>query len=253
MASSPGLTLTQVDQIARLRFNRPLHANTLDSSTALELVDLLAEVTESSALALLLEGNEQFFCAGGDLGSFAESNIASSIEKTIIPLHDAIRHLLNLPMPSIAVVRGAAAGAGVSLASATDLAIASESARFKLAYSAVGLTPDGGGSWFLPRLVGSRRAAELFLLNRTLSAREALEWGLVNEVIADDAIEARAIELARQLAAGPTSAFVSTRLLAFQGWTNSLSDHLDREEIVMQDMARTADARSRIKSFLEKS
>src|SRR4051812_38291198 len=203
--------------IADLVLARPEAANTVNLRLAEELetaVDQLA--SDASVRVVLLRGEGRLFCGGGDLKSFAmESDLPAHLEAVTRHLHAALLAMSMLDAPVVAAVHGSAAGAGLGLACAADLVVAGESTSFVMAYTKLGLTPDGSSSWYLTRAVGLRRALELTLTNRVLSAAEALDWGLVNRVVPDDEVESAARALAAQLAAGPTGAFGrAKRLLA---------------------------------------
>jgi 2-(1,2-epoxy-1,2-dihydrophenyl)acetyl-CoA isomerase len=167
-------------------------------------------------------------------------------------LHAAISRFARMRAPLVAAVNGTAAGAGFSLVCAADLVVAAESARFTMAYTRAGLTPDGSSTYFLPRLVGTRRALELMLTNRTLSAAEALEWGLVNRVVPDAELEEQATSLARSLAAGPTAAFGSVKRLVENSTRDSLESQMEHEARAIADAARSPDAREGIDAFFAK-
>ncbi|MCU1345913.1 MAG: hypothetical protein JWL70_2179, partial [Acidimicrobiia bacterium] len=166
--------------------------------------------------------------------------------------HRCWESMATLDVPVIAAVQGSVAGAGLSLTAACDLVIAARSAKFVLAYSRVGLSPDGGASWALPRLVGLRRALELALLNRMLSADEALEWGLITMVVDDAALENEALALAQQLAAGPTRALGAARRLMRAATDTGLRDQLAAEAREVSANGARHDGQEGVKAFLEK-
>lgn len=165
--------------------------------------------------------------------------------------HAAVSRLTRMDPPVIAAVNGTAAGAGMSLACACDLVLAAESARFTMAYTKVGLTPDGSSTYFLSRLVGLRRALELALTNRVLSAQEAFDWGIVSRVVADGELMAQADALAADLASGAAALGASKRLL-YGGWTETLETQLEHESQTISDISRTKDGKEGIATFLEK-
>ena len=167
-------------------------------------------------------------------------------------LHAAISLFARTDAPVIAAVQGAAAGAGMSLVCACDLVVAGESARFAMAYTRAGLSPDGSGTWFLPRLVGRQRALELMLTNRMLSAQEALEWGIVTRVVPDAEVEAAARKLAGELAAGPTRAYGLVKRLVLSSASESLETQMELEAAGIADSAASADGREGIAAFLGK-
>jgi 2-(1,2-epoxy-1,2-dihydrophenyl)acetyl-CoA isomerase len=166
--------------------------------------------------------------------------------------HAAASRLVRGKAPVVAAVQGAVAGGGLSLACACDLVLAAESAKFTMAYTKIGLTPDGSGSYFLPRLVGLKRAMELTLTNRLFSAREAEHWGIVTRIVPDGELMAQADALAVQLASGPTLAYGAAKRLLHSGWTEPLETQMELESRSIADMGRTADAREGIGAFLAK-
>jgi 2-(1,2-epoxy-1,2-dihydrophenyl)acetyl-CoA isomerase len=154
--------------------------------------------------------------------------------------------------PVVGAINGTAAGGGFSLALATDVAIAAESAKFTMAYTKVGLVPDGSSSYFLARIVGLRRAKEMALLNPILSAEQAMKWGLVNRVVPDDQVLATALEIAHKLAKGPTRSFGETKRLILTGATESLESQMERESRIIATIAGSADGREGIAAFVAK-
>src|SRR5690349_2944316 len=197
------------DSVAHIKLNRPQAGNALDVEMATELASIALECESNrSVRAVLLSGAGKSFCAGGDVKVFAaQQQLPRYLREITSYLHLAISRFARLDAPVIAAVHGSAAGGGFSLAISCDLVLAAESATFLMAYSKIGMAPDGGSTYFLPRLVGLKRAMELTLTNRVLSAREACEWGIVTEVVAADNLAGRAEEAARSLAQGPTGAF----------------------------------------------
>jgi len=208
------------DQVAHLTLNRPQAGNALDLGMAKQLMAVALRCeADQNVRAVLLKGAGKSFCAGGDVKVFlAQKELPQYLREITSYLHLAISRFARLDAPVIAAVQGSAAGGGFSLAISCDLVIAAESANFLMAYSKIGMAPDGGSTYFLPRLVGLKRALELALTNRVLSAREACEWGIVTEVVAPEDLESRAEELARSLAQGPTGAFGSAKRLLHGGW-----------------------------------
>ena len=249
------LSLTVDNGVATLVLNRPDAANSLNMTMAQELMHAAIRCDEDTSIrAVLLTGSGKMFCAGGDLKSFAEYGEAlpSAIKELTVYLHAAVSRLLRMQKPLIVAVNGTAAGAGFSLAMTGDLVLTARSAKFTMAYTAAGLTPDGGASYILPRLAGVRRAQQLILTNRRLSAEEALDWGLVTEVVDDDALATQAQALATQLASGPTRALAKTRELLLGNWDNSLEAQLEQEARGIAAMTTTADGREGIDAFLNK-
>jgi 2-(1,2-epoxy-1,2-dihydrophenyl)acetyl-CoA isomerase len=234
------ITLDQRDGVAFLTLNRPDAANGINRELAEELLLAVTSLADDASVrAVLLRGNGARFCGGGDVKHFATlgDGLGHYLREITTPLHAAIAQLVRLDAPVIVAVHSSAAGAGMGFVGAADLVVAAESAKFVMAYTGIGLTPDGSSSWFLPRLVGERRALELVLTNRVLSAAEALEWGLITRVVPDGELTAESESLAAQLAAGPTRAFGGAKRLMHQSFEHSLDQHLHSE---IEEIARAA-------------
>jgi 2-(1,2-epoxy-1,2-dihydrophenyl)acetyl-CoA isomerase len=249
------LLFEQRDGVAWITLNRPAVFNALNLQMARELADAAIRCDEDPAVrCAVLTGNGKAFFAGGDLASFAAAGegISAVMKEMTMHLHSAISRLVRMDAPFIAAVNGIAAGAGMSAMLTADLAIAARSAKFTMAYTRAGLAPDGGSTYFLARLVGLRRAQELALTNRTLSAEEALDWGLVNRVVDDAAFKGEVEALARELATGPTRAFGAATRLLREGMDNSLETQMELEARAIADMGRSHDGREGIAAFLEK-
>jgi len=249
------LVLERRGAVAYLRLNRPDAANAIDLALGRELVEATAALDcDAGVRAVVLTGNGKMFCAGGDLAAFASFGdaIAEKLKVLTADLHVATSRLLRMRAPVIVAVNGVAAGAGMSLAAAGDLVVASDKARFTMAYTKAGLTPDGGASFVLPRLVGLRRTQELMLTNRMLSAQEALEWGLVTKVVPHEELEAQVSALAEELAAGPTDAFGGVKRLLVSSAHQSLETQMELESREITSACATADGREGIAAFLEK-
>ncbi|MFQ5611764.1 MAG: enoyl-CoA hydratase/isomerase family protein [Anaerolineae bacterium] len=242
------------DGVAHLTLNRPQAANALNSQMALDLFDAAVRCDQDPAVrAVLITGAGKLFSGGGDLREFAtREDLAGHLKKLTYYFHAAMSCLARTDAPVIAAVNGTAGGAGMSLVCACDIVYAAESARFTMAYTNAGLTPDGSSTYFLPRIVGLKRALELALTNRRLSAQEALAFGIVSRVLPDDQVLGEATALAVQLAAGPTRAFGVTKRLLHAGMTESLETQMEREARGIIDISHTADAREGIAAFLEK-
>jgi len=209
---------------------------------------------DSVIRALLISGSGPMFCGGGDVKSFADQddNLPRHLKEITTHLHVAMSYLVRMNPPVVAAVHGSAAGAGLSLACACDLVLAAESARFTLAYSRIGLTPDGGATFTLTRLVGLKRTLELALTNRLLSAQEACDWGIVSKVVPDKDLMIEAKALAGELAQGPTRVFGVTKRLLQGGLAESFEGQMKNESRSISEMARMADAREGISAFLGK-
>lgn len=242
------------DCVGVIELNRPDAANAVSLDLAASLRGAVAAIeSDPAAGAVVLTGNGALFCGGGDLRLCAASDdLPQLLLDTTDELHAAVAALVRSRLPVVAAVRGAVAGAGLGLMMSADLVVAGTSSSFTAAYTAVGLSPDGGTSWLLPRRVGEQRALEMVLTNRRLSASEALDWGLVTEVVPDDEVTARALELAGRLAAGSAPAAAEARRLLRSAFTSSLERHLEDEATTIAECAAGADAREGITAFLEK-
>lgn len=241
--------------VATVTLDRPESANVLDLTMAEELAKVAIRCDEDPAIrAVILTGQGRFFSAGGDLKSFATAGagLGALIKEMTLHFHGAVSRLSRMDPPVIAAVNGVAAGAGFSMAAACDLIVAAESATFVSAYTAAALSPDGSSTYFLPRMVGMRRAAELMLTNRTLSAAEALEWGFVNRVVADEQLSAEVAALAGRLAAGPTRAFGAVKGMLHASLDSSLETQMEMEARLIADMTRTDDGLEGIAAFVDK-
>jgi 2-(1,2-epoxy-1,2-dihydrophenyl)acetyl-CoA isomerase len=243
------------DGVGLIRLNRPDDGNAITLELAGEMLEVASRCdADPEVRAVVLTGSGKMFCAGGDLKAFAAQgeNVSSYLKKVTQVFHAAISRFNWMDAPVVGAINGTAAGGGLSLALSTDIAIAAESAKFTVAYTKVGLPPDGSASYFLARLAGLRRAKEMVLLNPVLSARQALEWGLINKVVADDQVLPTALEIAQQLAKGPTLAFGEAKRLILSGATESLESQMERESRTIAAMAGNADGREGIAAFLGK-
>jgi 2-(1,2-epoxy-1,2-dihydrophenyl)acetyl-CoA isomerase len=237
------------DGVAHLTLNRPEAANSLNPQLSSEMMDAVIRCEEDKDVrALVIGGSGRFFCAGADLKGFYSGG-GGELKSRVSLFHATISRIARAELPVIAAVNGAAAGAGMGLACACDLMIAGESAKFTMAYSRIGLSPNGSTTYFLPRLIGVRRALELTYLNRTLSAAEALDWGIATRVVPDDQLAEQAHALGAQLAAGPTRAYAAAKRLMHSGCTTPLETQIELELRSIGEMARTEDAREAIAAF----
>lgn len=242
-------------QIATITLNRPDAANALNLTMAKELSDVAIICDDSADVrAVVITGTGSMFCAGGDLGVMAEAgDSAPSVVKQMAgDLHMAISRLTRMNAPTIAAVNGTAAGAGFSIAIAADLVVSVDSAKYVMAYTNAGLSPDGSSSYFLPRRIGDRRARELMLTNRVLTASEALDWGLVNQVVSEDELDDTASKLAASIAKGPTLAFGQVKSLLNASFDNGLETQMELETRGISAMAGSHDGKEGIASFLAK-
>lgn len=243
------------DGVAYITLNREAAANAINLQMGRDLMLAALRCDEDAGVrAVLIRAKGKIFCAGGDLGSFSSAGegMPRLLKELTTYLHAAISRFARMSAPVVAAVHGSAAGAGFSLACASDLLVCAESAKFTLAYTRVGLTPDGSSTYYLPRLIGTRRALELMLTNRVLSSQEALAWGLVNRVVADDQLAQESESLARQLATGPTLAFGGVKQLLLSSANESLETQMEHEARAIADAARSSDAREGIEAFFAK-
>jgi 2-(1,2-epoxy-1,2-dihydrophenyl)acetyl-CoA isomerase len=243
------------DHVARITLNRPDAANAINVDMAKDMMHASLQCDEDPAIrAVIITGNGRMFCAGGDLKSFAAhgDNLPYHLKEVTTYLHAAVSRFTRMDAPVVAAVNGTTAGAGMSLACACDLVLAAESAKFTMAYTRAGLTPDGSSTYFLPRIVGLKRALELTLTNRLLSAQEACDWGIVTKVVPDANLQAEAQALAAQLAASATGALGASKRLLHCGWTETLESQMENETQAIAARASSADGREGIAAFLEK-
>ncbi|GHE42034.1 enoyl-CoA hydratase/isomerase family protein [Streptomyces capitiformicae] len=240
------------DGVVELRLDDPGRGNALDLRTAEALRDRAVEVAADPGGAVLLRSTGGSFCVGGDLRAFAGrgAETGSYVHAVASAAHAAIQALHELPVPLVTAVRGAAAGGGIGLALVGDIVLAARSARFRLAYTAVGLTPDCGASWFLPRLVGPRRAADLILTNRVLTGDDAERWGLVSRSVDEKELDDTAHRTAADLAAGAGDALHAAKALLRAGGGEELRRHLTEEARLIAALADGREAQDRMASFL---
>jgi 2-(1,2-epoxy-1,2-dihydrophenyl)acetyl-CoA isomerase len=253
--SYANLRFESKDRVACVTLHRPERGNALNLEMVREMSDLVARIgDEGGARAVLLRGTGQNFCVGGDVKAFAErgADLAGYLRQVATELHVAVSRLARLDLPVVAAVQGAAAGAGMSLACGADFVIAADSARFTMAYTKIGLSVDGGSSYYLSRIVGMRRALELMLTNRVLPAAEAHAWGLVTRVVAPTSLDAEAEGFASTLASAATRALGAAKRLLREGWSESLETQLESETTGIVDTGRSADAREGITAFVER-
>jgi 2-(1,2-epoxy-1,2-dihydrophenyl)acetyl-CoA isomerase len=250
--TEPARIVRHPDRVVELRLDDPGRGNALDLRTAEALRDSAAEVTADPGGAVLLRAAGGSFCVGGDLRAFAGrgAETGAYVHAVASAAHAAIQALYELPVPVVTAVRGAAAGGGIGLALVGDIVLAARSARFRLAYTAIGLTPDCGASWFLPRLVGPRRAADLVLTNRVLTGDDAERWGLVSRSVEDAELDDAAHRTAAGLAAGAGDALRAAKGLLRVGAGEDLRRHLAEEARSIAALADGREAQDRMESFL---
>ena len=241
--------------VARVTLNRPDKLNSFNGQMHAEVRAALARLTSDRARALVLTGAGRGFCAGQDLGDRAVApgqkgvDLGASIEENYKPLVLVLR---ALPMPVIAAVNGVAAGAGANIALACDIVIAARSAAFVQAFCRLGLVPDSGGTWLLPRLVGDARAIGLAMLGEKLPAEQAAAWGLIWQCVDDAQLMPCVERLAQSLAAAPTLGLARTKQAIYGGWSRTLAEQLDVERDAQRELGWSADYAEGVAAFSER-
>jgi 2-(1,2-epoxy-1,2-dihydrophenyl)acetyl-CoA isomerase len=243
------IRLTIAEDVATLTWARPARLNAITEPMFAEASDALKQVVAQGARALVITGEGRAFCAGADLQDEPPADVGQGLEDSFNPF---IEQLFALPVPVITAVNGAAAGAGCALALAADIIIAARSAYFLLAFVNIGLVPDVGATWLLPRLVGRARAAELMMLGEKLSAEKAESWGLINRVVADDEVVPQAQALAARFARGPTQAYRLMRATLLAAETQTLSETLRAERLAQREAGATSDFKEGVAAFRER-
>ncbi|MBT5138227.1 MAG: enoyl-CoA hydratase/isomerase family protein [Acidimicrobiaceae bacterium] len=243
------------DRVGHLHLNRPQGANAVNPTQARELRQAMLDIKyDDNVKAVAITAEGKVFCAGGDLKFFHEQGerLPQVAHDMLIDFHAAINLMNNIPKPFIAGIRGAAGGAGLSLMSAFDLVISGESAKYTMAYTRAGVTPDGTSSYFLSRHIGLRRMLDLTLTNRVLSAQEAEQWGLVNRIVPDDDVDSATRELAQKLATGATGALGEAKRVIYHGADHSLETAGEYESKMITAAMGSSDGQEGIAAFAEK-
>ena len=243
------------DRIAVVTLNRPDAANGLNLELTTTLAATAARIdADKSIKSVVITASGRFFCAGGDLKAFQSDEIDPGfyIKEVADNLHRAISIFDRMAPPVIIAINGVAAGAGFSLAATGDLAVAAESASFTMAYTRAGLSPDGSSTHYLPRIIGMRKTKELMLTNRTLSANEAMEWGLINEVVADEQLMPRAMELAQSMVRGSLGSNAAVKQLLAGTYKNGLEEQMELESRKIAECLVSPDGQEGTRAFAEK-
>jgi 2-(1,2-epoxy-1,2-dihydrophenyl)acetyl-CoA isomerase len=243
----------QAGAIARITLNRPDAANGMNDTMTRELADAARRCDTSTTKVVVLTGSGRFFCAGGDLKSFASAPSRGSYIKCVADyLHRAISTFARMDAVLITAVNGVAAGAGFSVAVIGDLVLAAESVSFTMAYTRAGLSPDGSSSYYLPRLIGIRRTQELMLTNRTLSAQDASQWGLVTEVVPDAELAELTNQLADQMASTAKESNGAVKALLLSTFKNGIEEQMELEGRLIAERADSPDGREGVDAFVAK-
>lgn len=255
MADYKEILFTNEDGLATITLNRPDTLNALSSGMKDELLHAIRFVgkAHSGVRALVLTGAGRAFCAGADLSENSMPGQGLDLGKSLIDdYHPVLLELAALDIPVLAAVNGVAAGAGMSIAISADIVIASHAAYFLQAFVNIGLTPDAGSTYMLPRLIGASRARSMMMLGEKVSAETALDWGLIYEIVDDDMIEIRAQSLGKKLATGPTKALGGIRKLVAQSLKNNYAEQLQAEAMMQREMGHSKDAAEGVIAFLQK-
>ena len=248
------LTVERRGATSVITLNRPGEANALNHAMAWELAAVAAHCEQDDSLrAVVLTGSGRFFCAGGDVKAMAGfgERIGAELKTLADDLHRAVATFARMRAPLIVCVNGAAAGAGMSLAATGDLVVAADPASFTMAYTGIGLSPDGSSTWFLPRLIGLRRTQELMLTNRRLSAKEALEWGLVTQVAPAADAMAVAMRWAEGFERGAPASAAGVKKLLMSTWAQGLETQMELEGRTIAACAEK-DGREGVAAFVAK-
>ena len=243
------------DHVAHMRLTQGETANVVNRAFAADLRAVMLEIEwDDDVRAVSVTAEGKLFSAGGDLKEFHSkgADLPKHIADLLADFHTAIYKMNRIPKPFVAGVRGGAGGAGLSLVGAFDLVVSGESAKYTMAYTRAGMTPDGTSSYFVARHIGVRRMLDLTLTNRTLSATEAEAWGLVNRVVPDDEVDEATQRLAQQLANGAPYAIGNAKRIIYEGYERSLEEAGEIEGVMITGAAATNDGQEGIAAFVEK-
>lgn len=241
--------------LAQIKLNRPQSLNALSSGLKDDLLNAIRRTAnpKSGARALLLTGEGRAFCAGADLAEGAMGDADRDLGRSLMDdYHPILLELAGLDMPVVSAVNGVAAGAGMSIAISADIVLAAKSAYFLQAFVNIGLVPDAGSTFLLPRLVGAARARAMMMLGERIPAETALEWGLIYDVVDDDKIHSAGVALGERLAKGPTKALSGIRQLVAQSLKNNYAEQLQAEAITQRAMGSTSDSAEGVLAFIQK-
>jgi len=245
------------DNVAVISLNRPEALNALSLGLTRDLNAAINQAIKDNCRAVVLTGSGRAFCAGGDLREMQalaekEGRIEAFLEAPLGALHDLVRLIRETPIPFIAAVNGICAGAGTNIALACDIVIASDNASFNEAFVKIGLSPDCGGTFFLPRAIGEKLAAELFMTGETVTAERAAQFGMINRVVSSDELLTDALVVAERLAAAPTGSIGRIKKMLNASFSNSLEEQLALEHQCQIESGRSEDFKEGVASFFEK-
>jgi 2-(1,2-epoxy-1,2-dihydrophenyl)acetyl-CoA isomerase len=245
------------ENVALITFNRPEALNALSLQLTKDLFSAVRKAIEDKARAVILTGEGRAFCSGGDLREMQlmwqkEGRIEAFMEEPLKALHDLILLIRETPIPFLAAVQGVCAGAGTNFALACDLVFAADNASFNEAFVRIGLSPDCGGSFFLPRAVGEKLAAEIFMTGETISAERALAIGMINRVSAADNLMNEAMLMAKRLSLAPTASIGRIKKMLNAAFSNDLSQQLDLEHELQIESGKGNDFKEGVQAFFEK-
>ena len=245
------------DNVATIQMNRPEALNALSIQLTRDLETGIRRAISDEARVVVLTGSGRAFCSGGDLREMqaigqAEGRIEAFLEAPLTALHDVILLIRETPIPFIAAVNGVCAGAGTNVALACDLVIAADDSSFNEAFVKIGLSPDCGGTFFLPRAIGEKLAAELFMTAENVSAERAAQFGMINRVVSSDNLMTEALIMAKKLAQAPTSSIGRIKRMLNVSFSNDLSRQLDLEHECQLESGKTNDFREGVAAFFEK-
>jgi len=245
------------ENIAIIKLNRPESLNALSAQLVIDLREAIQRSLSEAIRCVLITGEGKAFCSGGDLREMKmmwekENKTEAFLEEHLYSLHELILLIRESSVPFVAAVNGISAGAGTNIALACDIVIASTQAAFNEAFIKIGLSPDCGGSFFLPRSVGEKRAAELFMLGETISAQKALEIGVINRLCSPENLMQEALEIAKKLAEMPTASIARIKKLLNESFSNSLREQLQLEHDLQLESGRGEDFKEGVRAFFEK-
>lgn len=243
--------------VAVIRINRPEALNALSRQLTRDLAGAVERAATDGARAVVLTGSGRAFCSGGDLREMKtigerEGRIEAFLDEPLVALHKVVRSIRETPIPFVAAVNGVCAGAGTNFALACDIVIAADDASFNEAFVRIGLSPDCGGTFFLPRAIGEKLAAEMMMTGETVSAERAAQFGMVNRVVPVDSLMTEALLTAQKLAAGPTASIGRIKKMLNASFSNDLAAQLDLEHQCQLESGRGDDFREGVSAFFEK-